>query len=241
MRRLLKSILLRMPDNWRSRAGFIRGYLFPLRKSASQYGEDLVIEAALETVFGISPKTVHGTYVDVGAFHPRCLSNTWRLAKHGWNGVAVDFPAAKINGFRIRRNCIPVAAAIGENDGGELTVYRQPTLLSALDSANREHLASYPGVSEIFEDRVTVRSLAALLTEFKIAEVDVLSIDIEGLDVTALRGLGPFRPKIIVIEDASPFPELNTEIESWMTDRGYRLYARTGVSLIYCRIEDVSD
>lgn len=240
MRRLLKNILVRMPDNWRMWAGFIRGYLFPLRQSASQYGEDLIIEAALETLFGISPKTVRGTYVDVGAFHPRFSSNTWRLARYGWNGVVVDFPAAKINGFRIRRNCIPVAAAIGEADGGELTVYRQPTLLSAIDSASREHLASYPGVSEIFEDCVPVRSLEALLTELKITQVDVLSIDIEGLDITALRGLGPFRPKVIVIEDASPFPELNADIELWMSTRAYRLYARTGVSLIYCRTGDTS-
>lgn len=240
MRRVLKSILLQLPDEWRSRVGFIRGYLFPLRKSASQYGEDLIVEAALETVFRINPKTVHGTYVDVGAFHPRFLSNTWRLARYGWNGVAVDFPAAKIHGFRIRKNCIPVAAAIGDTDGAELTVYRQPILLSAIDSASREHLASYPGVSEIFEDRVPVRSLQALLNELEITDVDVLSIDVEGLDVTVLQGLGPFRPKIIVIEDASPFPEVNPVIESWMTSRGYRLYARAGVSLIYCRIETVS-
>ena len=53
------------------------------KKTYSQFGEDLYIES-----FFKSQKI--GKYVDLGAFHPMRLSNTYLLYKKGWSGTNVD-------------------------------------------------------------------------------------------------------------------------------------------------------
>ena len=49
----------------------------------SQFGEDVF----LDRYFARQPT---GVYVDVGAFHPLALSNTYRLYRRGWRGVNIE-------------------------------------------------------------------------------------------------------------------------------------------------------
>ena len=77
---------------------FIR-YRFLKRntKSFSQFGEDLFIAE-----FFANQK--EGKYVDLGAFHPMRLSNTYLLFKKGWSGTNVDLNPITIDLFNLN-NC----------------------------------------------------------------------------------------------------------------------------------------
>ena len=53
-------------------------------KTYSQFGEDLFIDDFFQN-------QKEGKYVDLGAFHPMRLSNTFLLHKKGWSGTNIDF------------------------------------------------------------------------------------------------------------------------------------------------------
>ena len=54
--------------------------------SFSQFGEDLLVVAALET----AGRKGTAYYVDVGAYDPVWYSNTLLLSKMGWKGINID-------------------------------------------------------------------------------------------------------------------------------------------------------
>ena len=45
----------------------------------------------------------NGYYLDIGSFHPKWISNTHLLHKHGWKGTVVDIDNYKLNLFKILR------------------------------------------------------------------------------------------------------------------------------------------
>ena len=76
---------------------FIRYRFFKRdKKSFSQFGEDLFIADFF------SNQRV-GKYVDLGAFHPMRLSNTYLLFKKGWSGTNIDLNPIAIDLFNLAR------------------------------------------------------------------------------------------------------------------------------------------
>ena len=76
---------------------FIRyRFLKKNKKTFSQFGEDLFIENFFEN-------KEKGKYVDLGAFHPMRLSNTFLLFKKGWSGTNIDLNPITIDLFNIAR------------------------------------------------------------------------------------------------------------------------------------------
>jgi hypothetical protein len=67
----------------------VRRALRRLRNSgASNFGEERIIA---EWLARVSPR--HRFYVDIAAGDGETMSNTWALAKHGWDGLAVEADA----------------------------------------------------------------------------------------------------------------------------------------------------
>ena len=60
-------------------------------KSYSQYGEDLIIYDFFKHHFDIK-----GNYLDIGAFHPKMISNTHILHTLGWRGTVIDLDDFKL-------------------------------------------------------------------------------------------------------------------------------------------------
>ena len=91
------------------------------RTAFGQFGEDLVIEAILQTVGRIQ----RCNYVDVGAFHPLNYSNTALLyEKYGWSGLNIDANKAAIDQFQlVRPSDINLIALVGENQREREYVY----------------------------------------------------------------------------------------------------------------------
>ena len=63
-------------------------------RSYSQYGEDLIIYDFFKRYFDIK-----GNYLDIGAFHPKMISNTHILHTLGWRGTVIDLDDFKIKLF----------------------------------------------------------------------------------------------------------------------------------------------
>ena len=76
---------------------FLVGYKY-FKISYSQSGEDLILLKYLK-----NKKIEKGKYLDIGAFHPRWVSNTYLLHKKGFTGYCVDLDEERLRWFRFAR------------------------------------------------------------------------------------------------------------------------------------------
>lgn len=86
-----------LPNKLFNFIAFIKGFFY-FKISYSQFGEDLIIENYLN-----SKNIKKGKYLDIGAFHPRWISNTHLLHKRGFKGYCVDIDYEKLKWIKFDR------------------------------------------------------------------------------------------------------------------------------------------
>jgi len=184
----------------------------------SQHGEDALLIATLGDL-------ERGTFVEVGCIDGRRFSNTLALEQAGWTGLCVEAHPDYIDLLRRNRSGSMVAhAAVTDRDGGEITLHANSRgALSTLDpSRANEFRHRYGRYFTGFEPmRVPRRTLSSLLDEHGLDEPDVVSIDVDGCDAAALRGLDlrRHRPRVLIIE--ADTPEDTACMDRTMGDAGY--------------------
>lgn len=203
-----------------------------LKVHYSQFGEDIILKELLRE------DVKKGFYVDVGCYHPKKFSNTYFLYRRGWNGINIDIEEDKINLFNIvRPRDINVLKAVSDK---KERVTRYQFSKYGLDSTIVPQNAS--GESrQIIMDAADVYSetLNEIIenSPFKGRQIDVLSIDVEGMDYKVLNSLNieVYKPKLIIIEDhhKSIDAVLNTDIYNLMKHKGYVLRSWAFYSLIF--------
>lgn len=169
----------------------------------AQWGEDVVLELLLGDA---APRDE--CFVDVGAFHPRKYSNTWRLYRRGWRGINIDVDQVKLDVFDlVRPEDENLCCAIGDTPGtATLYAFGHYSVLSTLDAAKA---AEYRGLGYDCEERpVAVRTLTEVLdaSRFRGRRIALLSIDVEGFEVPVLRSLdfARYRPRLVLVESHAP-------------------------------------
>ena len=163
---------------------FIR-YRFLKRntKSFSQFGEDLFIAE-----FFANQK--EGKYVDLGAFHPMRLSNTYLLFKKGWSGTNVDLNPITIDLFNLaRKNDNNICCLMAGKENLLKDVYFE-------DWSAANSITSNENLSE--KKQMKTRTFESLIYK----DFDFLNIDLEGHDYEILQTIDfkKFNPKLICIE-----------------------------------------
>lgn len=193
----------------------------------SQSGEDIILA-------GLLPEK-HGTYVDVGAAHPRLGSNTYFLYRRGWQGTLVE---PNPDSARTLRKARPrdrvVEAAAGSTSGtARLTIFMSD-YLSSVDPLVAEGRA---GAGEVIQSviKVPVVTLADLGVKASPDQPSLLSIDCEGTDLEVLRGNDwqTFRPRVICVEESASTLRHPSEVRTLIQGYGYIPAAHTGLSAIY--------
>tara|TARA_Y200000002_G_C22615917_1_gene635985 strand:+ start:137 stop:799 length:663 start_codon:yes stop_codon:yes gene_type:complete len=153
------------------------------RKSFSQFGEDLFIAD-----FFANQK--EGKYVDLGAFHPMRLSNTYLLHKKGWSGTNVDLNPITIDLFNLaRKNDDNICCLMAGKDNLLKDVYFE-------DWSAANSLTSNENLSE--KKQMKTRTFESLIYK----NFDFLNIDLEGHDYEILQTIDfkKFNPKLICVE-----------------------------------------
>lgn len=198
-------------------------------RSYSQFGEDAVLGALFRS-------QVHGTYVDIGAYHPTLYSNTYALYTKGWQGLVIDPNTRMTPLYRVfRPRDTFVSAAVGK-EKGEGTYYAYAD--GAYNTLSKEQVAitSRRGIHPKREYMIPIQLLDTLVEECKASQIDFMNIDIEGLDLEVLKAYSfSKRPRVIAIEDhsfSSLRPQESTTV-SFLLSKGYDLYAHTGLTLIF--------
>ena len=158
----------------------IYGFLKLPYFSYSQHGEDLVLESFF-------PPGYVGKYIDVGAFHPVWISNTYKLHRKGWVGVVIDLELEKLKFFEMLRGSRikSICAAVVEGDGEGIAVFnkfRNNLGWSMVDTLSSRHAirASRKLSSKASVKEVRTLGINKLLQQE--SPVDLLDLDIEGMD-----------------------------------------------------------
>ena len=141
-----------------------------------------------------------GTFVEAGGNDGFDQSNTYFLERfHRWRGILVEpIPHLAAEARRNRPGTQVVEAALvpADHEGGTISM-RYGGLMSIVagtqvadaDDDTWAAQVSALGLEEPYDVDVPARTLSEILDETGVAEIDLLSLDIEGFEVPALAGL----------------------------------------------------
>ena len=201
------------------------------RVSYSQNGEDIL----LDRVFG----NFVGSFMDLGASHPRWDSNTCFFHQRGWHGTNVEPNPRLYELFQAERpdDC-NLNLAVSDHDG-ELAFFDVVDNIG-LSTLAADVAAEYRRQGFHVEERpVHVRTVASLIGEFKIEQPDFLSLDVEAHEGAVLSKipLEWWRPKVLVIESTLPRTSIACH-QGWehrLIEHGYIFAAFNGINRFYLR------
>jgi len=192
-----------------------------LRVHYAQFGEDIILDELLKK------DKVDGFYVDVGCYHPKKYSNTYALYKKGWRGINIDLEEDKIIAFRMARPRDHNVLCAVSDKREAVTLFRFSGY--GLGSTISDDYAAKTTDALLERTTVETKSLNEIICEspYRGRQIDVLSIDVEGMDFKVLNSLDfeAYKPKIIVIEDH------HRRIEDVLETETYRLLIRHGYTL----------
>ena len=177
-----------------------------------------------------------GFYVDVGAGHPRLANDTCALHERGWSGINVEPSEALIEAFREARPGDRNLCVALSDTAGELLFHEIPgTGLSTCDAGLAEAHAARG--YDVQVRRVPVSTLARVLEDAGGPAVDLLKVDVEGMEEHVLAGNDwtRFRPRLVLVEATFPeSPERRpTRIREFLEAQGYRHVLFDGLNDFY--------
>lgn len=206
--------------------------------SHSELGEDMMIRGILHHM-GL-PWNYRGFYIDVGAHHPASNSNTWHFYQRGWWGINVDATPGSMESFRVLRprDVNLECCVVPKETGPEAFYCFENPLLNTLD-AEQAAAIQVSGRSRLLRKaEVPCATLNALLAAHAPMDrrVELLSIDIEGVDEQVLRTLdwAVWRPRVVVFERHEVRLEAlgGDALVAFLVDQGYDVAGACRYSVI---------
>lgn len=193
--------------------------------SYAQFGEDLLVQELL----GYDRSDVF--YVDIGAFHPISKSNTYVFYQRGGRGICIEpNPAARSLWQQFRPRDTFISKGVTGGGARCFMSYSSDASKAAMNHFKMIGQNDIPDDIEI--ECVTIREI--INEHLPLGhQLDLLSIDCEGMDLEIVRGF-PFeivRPKVAIIEDFD-YSE-NSDIHIAMKKNGYRMVSYAKISKIF--------
>jgi FkbM family methyltransferase len=191
-------------------------------------------------------KRSDGVFVEVGAYDGYSFSNTYGLAKVGWQGLCIEpVPefAERCRALHAGHRVRVLEAAVGASRGR-----LRMTVAGALSTANAAMLADYQHAAwaagafadarEIDVEQTTLDEILereAISTGF-----DVLVVDVEGQECAVFEAFDVARwhPQLMIVELADTHPDLprrrsdDAKLLLDLTDLGYRIVYKDKVNTV---------
>ena len=199
----------------------------------AQHGEDRELLDALHA------RGAAGPYVDVGSNHPFHLSNSYLLYREGWRGVCID-PLSHLETLyrHWRPDDIFVSCAVGEGSGRVTLHEFEIGMLSTCDArAAADYVAAGYRLRRTVE--VPVRRLDDVLEQLGvIASLSLLTVDVEGGELSVLRSLDldRWRPEIVCLEVMTAVGKASDDAVHHLESRGYRVLRDLGLNVVMERV-----
>lgn len=211
-----------------------------IHPSFSQAGEDQVIRY----LFGLL-KIVKPTYLDIGTNHPYIGNNSFYFYIRGGSGVCVEPDPSfylLIKKNRSRDVVIQAGVSTGSANNADLYVFPHPySGWSTFLREEAEKRSKETGIPIEKTEKVRLVNINDLFRQYFHPHPNLLSIDVEGLDLAILQSIDfeQYKPEVICAESIT-FSMSNEEtklsaITDFLNSKGYFLFADTHINSIYCR------
>ena len=180
-----------------------------------------------------------GVFLDVGAFEPILISNSYHFEKNGWDVYCFEANTAKIPLLKLHRKNV-FNYAIYDVD-------KEETTFNVVESngwtAGFSAVELNEDISKIFvcndkkitQIKVPQKTLNTILqTELNhIINIDILKIDIEGGELKCLQGLNlqKYSPKVILLENITN----DISIQKYLKIFGYILDKQVSYNQFYIK------
>lgn len=215
----------------------LSGTVYP---SFSQSGEDQIIRYLLNAL-----KIPDPTYLDIGANHPIIANNTYLFYSRGSTGVCVepdhDFYSI-IRKKRPRDICLNIGIGINDTASAKLFVFPSPyTGWNTFSETEAQKRQSATGIKIADIRAVQMLNINSIIEKYFTGSPNIISIDVEGLDLDILKSLdfSRFSPEILCVESIT-FSMSNTEekvhdIADFLQSKGYFAFGDSHINTIFCR------
>jgi FkbM family methyltransferase len=218
--------------------------------SYSQFGEDLIINHLFHDLGIVRP-----TYLDIGANHPRFISNTYYFYQRGSSGVLIEpNPRLSKRLSMARPRDIVLQVGIGLRAQSEADFFVFPSYADGLSTFSKAEAAHWETVGMKGFGKIPVEAVIrvplmavndVIASHFGGRGPNFLSLDVEGLDLEVLQSLdfAKFSPDVICVETLAYDENQNGykrgDIIDFATARGYFAYADTRVNTIFVKSQVV--
>ena len=166
------------------------------------------------------------------------ISNTFLFYQLGWRGIAVD-GHDKFKSFwaSIRSGDTFIESVVSDTSKDVVFTIFQDDSIGSIDKETINRYQARYEASSIQHRVVRATTIFNIWKEHIDNEVHLLSIDIEGEELKALKGanLEVFRPGVISaeIKNVSLYSPLSNNLVNYLTKNGYYLVAKTPLDCIF--------
>ncbi len=210
--------------------------------SFAQAGEDRVLRFLFSSM-GLKQIS----YLEIGTNNPVDINNTYLFYLGGSSGVCIEpnpTLVEKIKSCRPKDICLNVGIGGGaENAILDFYIFDDADSekgLSTFSKKDAEHVERTTHIKIAEIKKIPVVPVSEILeTHFKHKAPDLISLDVEGLDLDILKGIdfSKYRPVAICVETVNFTLDhkkvKNTGIINFMESQGYFVYADTGINSIF--------
>jgi FkbM family methyltransferase len=206
------------------------------KKSYSQTGEDLIVKFILDSLKITKPR-----YLDIGAFHPQKINNTFLFYRKGAKGVCIEpdpFLLKRIQNKRHRDICLNVGIGINNEKYADFFILTSKTL-NTFSKTEAEKYVSFGNQKIEKVIKIPLVEINKIVKDYFPHTLNFVSIDIEGLDELVIRSFdfNYIRPEVFCIETIN-YTEDNTEIKNssiidFFKNQGYMVFADTYINTIF--------
>ncbi|MBS1632173.1 MAG: FkbM family methyltransferase [Bacteroidetes bacterium] len=224
-----------------------RFFFAHMRRSYSQSGEDIIISDLFRRL-----KINFPNYLDIGANDPVALNNTYRIYIRGGHGVCVEpNPVLYRKLLKKRKKDICINTGVAFDHQKEAIYYIFPEKYHGLNTFSKADAEFWQniGTSEIGIHKIekTLKmpliGINEIINKYFQSHPNLISIDVEGLDLQILKSLDfeNYKPEVFCIEtlkhSAGKAESKNHELINFLISKGYFVYADTYINTIFCRKE----
>jgi FkbM family methyltransferase len=201
--------------------------------SYSQQSEDLVLLKYFNNKWG-------GFYIDIGAYHPYIISNTYMFYKTGWRGINIEpNPDNYVLFTKKRKKDINLNIGISNEEKIQnYFKFNDPAMNTFIETIANSYTERKDTTLKS-TIKIKTETLKNVLDKYLPSgqEIDFISIDAEGMsyDVIISNDWNKYRPKLILVEESICELEKfsDSKVFSFLKTVGYKLLYVNGGSLIF--------